>query len=977
LLSFLPFSPLFAVVAAIVPAVVRWWWSRALTPLVNDLAFPERLAAYRVRSGQAVGVGLVLLVVGFTSTLYWSVPLLILSCTMAGHRLRRVIYRETWSLGAYISFLGRASLAFFGFWILLASAPAIASYAGARDWIVAIVLAVVLLAWNQWSSNSVRLLLRTRPIPNPELLQKFVTLAQATTAGMPRFEQVELHGGAIANAIALASRGRSSVIFTDSLLSRLEEREIVAICGHELAHLEHFNRQYLRTHNLINLALIAGTLVTVALARFFTFLSPVVFWPLVVLMTMAWRVRDRQQHETESDLRAVALTGDPEALASGLTKIHAYAHVPRRMDAEREQQSTHPSLARRIKAIRALTPTAAPAAVTTTATFVSTDERTQVTFADHRLEWREGDAALHSLSYAHLREMRLAAGPSGSMRLIVVETLGRRWEMPVKETDIAAVQATLDLVDGRLAEPAKAVGPWPTVRRVFTVVAISVSCMTGQFSAILVALLAIIRPSPPLVAAAGAATLAAAALSQRNPIWSVLDGEGWILPTAVVMGLFLLWSAWNSRHEKATTAVTRLVTAIGGLSALAVVGVLTSGSDMLRLHQSARGISGATIWPIAFGAAMITYGSVRARVLAVAALLAGITVATAGSLAFLDRFATDPFLLPSDALKQTHVTGVPAHEFAIPFYATDVRLSPGGALVAARNSRDDGRDDRPSTFHVGRHGGTLSTVTGDDLVFLDDDHALVIAEADGGTTVEELSLSDTPVVMWKQHVPTVVSAQLTVRGRTQEWRLLGWDRSRNIVRATGTIGQEGVTVTRWAPPSDRRMWNASVAVSGEDALLVETRYDETLFETANLWRAFTMFPTATVSQLWRISQSGHRDLGTTRIATHCFPEALGDDRLVCSAFDGTRTRLLVLDPATGAISALGTVDGMFASYERSPTGWLTGWCNSTPVALRLATREVVAASGREPGFVGFATGERFVGTITSTGASSTIRVFPM
>jgi heat shock protein HtpX len=977
LLSNLPFSAFFAVVAAIVPAVLRWWWSRALTPLMNDPAFPERLAAYRVRAGQAIGVGLALLVIGFTDTLYWSLPLLMLACSMAGHRLRRVIYRETWSLAAYISFLVRAALAFFGFWILLAAAPAIASYGGQRQWIVAVGLAIVLFVWNHWYSNSVRLLLRTRPIPNPELLQRFLMLAQASTAGLPRFEQVELNGGAIANAIALPSRRRSSVIFTDSLLSRLEEREIVAICGHELAHLEHFNRQYLRKLNLVTLALIAGTLVTVFLTRFFTFLSPVVFWPLAVLLTMAWRVRDRQQHETESDLRAVALTGDPEALASGLTKIHTYAHVPRRMDVEREQQASHPSLARRIKAIRALTPTATPAAVTTTATFVSTDERTQVTFAEQRLEWREGDAALHSLSYAHLHELRLAAGPSGSMRLIVVETSGRRWEMPLKDSDIAATQATLDLVDGRLAEPAKPLGPWPTLRRVFTIIAISISCMTGQFSAILIGLFAIMRPSPPLVSAAGAATLAAAMMSQRDPAWAMLDVEGWMMPMLVVMGLFLLWAAWNGRDERVSSTVTRMVVAIGGLSVLAITGVLAAGSDMLRLHQSARTLAGATIWPIAFGAAVITYGGLRTRVLAIFAMVAGVTVSAAGSLSFLDRFATDLFLLPSDALKETHVKGEPAAEFAIPFLASDVRLSPGGTAVAARNPREDARDDGPSTFHVGRHGAKLSVVTGDDLVFLDDDHAIVISGTDGGTTVEELSLSDTPTVTWKQHVPTVTDAQLTVRAKTHEWRLLGWDRSRNIVRATGTIGQEGATVTRWASPVDRRMWNTSVAVSGDAALLVETRYDETLFETLSLWRTFTSFQTATVSRLWRLSQSDQRDLGTTRIATHCFAEALGDDRLVCSAFDGTRTRILVLDPTSGAISALGTVDGMFASYERAPTGWLTGWCNSTPVALRLGTREVVAASGREPGFIGFATGERSVGTITSTGASSRVRVFPL
>ena len=42
---------------------------------------------------------------------------------------------------------------------------------------------------------------------------------------MPHFEQVTLGGGAIANAIALPSVARSAVLFTDTLLSRLDENE--------------------------------------------------------------------------------------------------------------------------------------------------------------------------------------------------------------------------------------------------------------------------------------------------------------------------------------------------------------------------------------------------------------------------------------------------------------------------------------------------------------------------------------------------------------------------------------------------------------------------------------------------------------------------------------------------------------------------------------------------------------------------------
>jgi Zn-dependent protease with chaperone function len=111
---------------------------------------------------------------------------------------------------------------------------------------VAVVLGLVLVIWNARYTDAVRLLLRSTSIENPALVAKFTALAQASTARMPRFEQASLGGGAIANAIALPSLGRSSVLFTDTLLSRLDDDEIVAICGHELAHLEHYNSHRLR-----------------------------------------------------------------------------------------------------------------------------------------------------------------------------------------------------------------------------------------------------------------------------------------------------------------------------------------------------------------------------------------------------------------------------------------------------------------------------------------------------------------------------------------------------------------------------------------------------------------------------------------------------------------------------------------------------------------------------------------------------------
>ena len=535
---------------ALVPAALRWWWGRALAPLADDPAFPERLVAHRFRTSRSFGVAFALLLVLVTHTLLWSLPLLVLSCTVASFRFRRVIYRESWSLAGYLSFVTRASVAIFGFWLLLAALPALAGLAGSYGWLVALALGLLLVIWNARYTDAVRLLLRATAIDNPDLVAKFTALAQASTAGMPRFEQARLGGGAIANAIALPAVSRPSVLFTDTLLSRLKDDEIVAICGHELAHLEHYNAHRMRRLNAANLLLIAGSLaaVAVAYATSPSSLSPSIFWPCIVVAAMAWRVRDRQQHETESDLRAVALTGDPDALARALTKIHAYAHLPRRVDAEHEQQASHPSLARRIKAIRSATPGERPT-VTANATFLSADGSIEVTFADARLEWREGDAALHSLSYSHLTELRLHARPSGPTRLLVVERSGRRWDMPLADGDAARAQAVLDLVDGQLAESAASASLWPAAQRAFTLLAVSIAVLSGQIATMIVALIALARPAAPLIAAAGAALIAAAGLAPREPDWAGLDLQPWLSVGLACIGGFLLWTAWKTRRQ--------------------------------------------------------------------------------------------------------------------------------------------------------------------------------------------------------------------------------------------------------------------------------------------------------------------------------------------------------------------------------------------------------------------------------------------
>jgi Zn-dependent protease with chaperone function len=981
MLEHVPGSPYFAAGVVMAAALLRWWWGRSIAALVDDPAFPERLAAHRLRTTKSFGIAVAVLIAGWMDEVYWTLPLFLLACSLASYQLRRAVYQETWGVGQYLSFFIRAVFAMWGFWVILAIFPSLAHAAGSKDWLVAFSIAGLLAVWNSYSSDVLRFIIQTRPIDDAALVARFTTVAQAANTRMPIFEVVNLHGGAMTNAFALPSISRPGVIFTDGLLKKLEPDEIVAICSHELAHLEHFNPALLRRLNVQTYALIAGGVAAALFARRLDDSQMMLMagWFMVVAISMAWRVRDRQKHETESDLRAVALTGDPEALARGLIKIYAFNHVPRRIDVDVERQSTHPSLARRIRDIRAMAAAPQPA-MEVDATFANADGRIRATFRQDHLHWQEGEAATHTLSYAHLAELRVRVGASGPARLLAVERQGRRWEMALEPGDVARAQAVLDRVDGRLPGAVTASNLWPGVGRIVALAITILASMGMCVTVVWVAILAFLRPSRTTLAAIGAAAFAGVFVMLRDPSstqWAAGLVLPWVPFALAAAGAAAVVAALKSQPEEPTKTGDRLLYILGVVAALCVALILLQGTSAVRLHQAARAMPSALIFSLAFAGAVAARPSRRSLVLASAASLVAIGVGAVGSMTFLAAAGRDPMLVPSGPLTRVDLTQAPAKQFDLPVMASDVRLSPTATYVAASDPSAD--DDDSMLFHVGRPGQELTRLAADDIQFLDDTHALAARNTTEGTELSEIALDPKPAVGWRYVVPDVHRAHLSVHAGSRGWRLVGWDRDRHLLRAEGQIGSTDVSVKRWQLPLDREVWPQVVAAGETGAVLVETRFDSDAFGSEALGRVLDVFnPYATHSRLWHLEQDRHTRVGASYLVDQCFADVYAEDRLVCTAFDGIRTHLVTIDAETANVEPLATLDGRFASYGHSTSGWLTGWWDSTPTAVRLRTREAFTTSDdTQRRALGATASERWIGFVTAQGRGARVHLYPV
>jgi heat shock protein HtpX len=956
---------------ALVPAAFAWWNGRALVAFADDPVLPERLLANRGRNAFVYVFSLALMVPFGWTHLAWAAPLLIVARMAAAYRIRKTLYRDTWSFRTYLSFFLRLSVAVYGFWVALALFPGVAVMAGSRDWIAGIILAAILALWSRAYGRVFCAILHAKPVDDGVSLSRFAQILERCGLRHVSLKQVDMRGGVFANAVALPSLTAPAVLVSSTLVERLDADETAGILAHEVAHIEQFNPRVLRgmarvTHSLIA----AGAVLAPAIRLAFpagrgTLLM---LWPAAVVVALVLRARHRQQRETDSDLRAVSLTGNPDALVRALTKLHAFARIPRRWDTEVERHQTHPSLARRIQAIRHAAGTAG-APLAETATFVDVDAKRTLTFHPDRLELHEGAAGSHAIGYGLLTTLRIDAGASAAPRLVAIDRSKRRWDVALRQCDLGRAQATLDVIDGHLAAAAPPAIP-PVLTRVTAAIALLLSLMAGQIAVVLVAWLAMLQPA--LLGAAGASAIAAALLAWRDqPAW--MQPEPWTALALLLSGVALIVMRARDREE----ATTRLGAVLTGVLAVAAVGAcaltLVSGTDALALHQGAREWPSAVLTAALAGAAAFSRSN-RVRLAAVPLACAGLAITFVGSTMFLVHFADDPFVARAQPIALDTLTANPIVEFTVPFEANGLWVSPDGRYVALSSEDEEER----TTIHAGPAGGPLTDFAADEAVFVDRGRLLLLERHRTTAALRLVDLESGNREIWSRRV-RIWAGALSISRLSNTWRLLGMNESGNLSSVVGRIGEDTASEEQWKSPGTGMSHVVPLAVSNGELLAVETRYASSLPTTGlQLWAAaMTQSAPHSESQLWMIGRHGRTPFSTSRLSFDCRMTSL-DEPVTCAAFDGTRTGFFEIDPDTRRTTAAASLSGRFSLHGDADRGWLAGWLDGCLVVINPSARQGIRMTGADRRAVAHtaAMSDTLMGAVFPDADASTVRLYP-
>jgi Zn-dependent protease with chaperone function len=956
----LPFIPVALCVAlALVPAGFSWWSGRQLRRRLDDALFPERLQAHRrrvllasfVMAGVALGI--------LPSFAPATIGILLLALSAAAYPLRKAIHGETWTYGAYLSWVGRFVLAFGAIWVAVGSTPFLILAIDRPVWRIAaaLVAAVVFVIWITRHMRVARWLVGPQPLTDADRLAAFGAILSRSRLSEAAIDVVAPKGGVWFNALALASFRDRRVWLGRTLLERLTPGETLAIFSHEVAHLEQFSDAFLWRLRVIDLTSIA--LATLGVAGISLTMPDVphvgllLGWGVTFLLLLAVRGYGHQRRETESDLRAVELCGDSDSLVSALIKLHAAMRLPRRWAENVERGATHPSLASRIRTLRELG-AAQPETPLTECQVFRTPEGA-IILDPARAHWLEGlaevggdPAALfdraskaRSVSYSSVRELRVEAGVEGQARLVARDTSGHRWSVPIDEGDTARLQRTLDAIESRLA-PRLVSGIPAGAAQALAIAAIMLGLLQSAWGLVLCSCAALVRlrPTSLIMLAAAATTSAVLSLQQSASSGGVLPLSV-LIPAEGLVAAASIWWALRQFREQGTRWEDGppIVLVVVGAGAVVAWGIaltdFVSAPGLVRAHQIAQATPAAAVLAAALAVTLLAARTRPRRTAGFVTAIVAIAAVAVGSPALLFSLERDPLLArtPVAAVTSARSTLVHVADVGESEYNGPLRLSPSGRRYAI-GSQAEG-EETPVDFRIGAFGRSgRQTIRALDVAWASDDRLLVLKASDRGGSqlllldarTEKTTLTPRSKALpigWS--LPAIVAPRLTAVDGGRGWMIVGWTSTlqRRAIRLTGALAGPEINQTEWDVPRDGYVEAVTAGAAG-NALAVSHRLPGVVpllwalrrSAAAELW---------TDSTIWALTQDGPRRVADTALTARCTDTIDGGRVAWCVAMDAQRTIVYRANVPLGQLEAVTTVEQTSNFEANGPDGSLILW----------------------------------------------------
>ncbi|WP_259780376.1 zinc metalloprotease HtpX [Aestuariispira ectoiniformans] len=243
---------------------------------------------------------------------------------------------------------------------------------GGSQTILAIAVAslFIFLAAPRLSPDLVMRFYRGRKIPYSELPELHDDLeGLCRRAGLVKVPSLYLLQVPAPNALSTGAAEEAAIAVSSGSFRLLNERELVAVMAHEVAHIVHGDNKLILVTELVRQAVGTVSMLGIMVGIIASWLSPDVHIPVWIFVLLAFapmaaflcqRAISRLR-EFAADMKAVELMEDPEALVTALMKIdhHSRSMFKRLFGVEKDRDlptllQSHPDIGERIERLMVL-----------------------------------------------------------------------------------------------------------------------------------------------------------------------------------------------------------------------------------------------------------------------------------------------------------------------------------------------------------------------------------------------------------------------------------------------------------------------------------------------------------------------------------------------------------------------------------------------------------------------------------------------